>query len=73
MVEGAKGWRFEMEQFLCMHKPSVPNWRWYDDAAHLFTRRSFFFPQIFERVGLRERRVLWDPLGVVQCQLGITY
>jgi hypothetical protein len=27
-----------------MHKPSLPNWWWYDDS-HLFTRRSFFFPQ----------------------------
>jgi hypothetical protein len=41
---------------------------WYDDAAHLFTPHSF----LFERVGPRERRVLWDPFGAVQCELGIT-
>lgn len=33
---------------------------------------SFVFAEIFERIGPRERLVLWDPFGAVQCELGIT-
>ncbi|KAL5213246.1 hypothetical protein ABZP36_024093 [Zizania latifolia] len=28
--------------------------------------------EIFERIGPRERRALWDLFGAVQCELGIT-
>jgi hypothetical protein len=74
--DGAEGRPFEMEQFL-LHRPSVPKWWWYGMMTlpiFLFTPYSFFFSsEIFERVGPRERRLLRDPFGAIQCELGITF
>lgn len=38
----------------------------------IFSFCFFFLAEIFERIGARERRVLWDLFGAVQCELGIT-
>ena len=53
-------------------------WHRYADAwpaAHLCAPSLLillFSAEIFERIGPRERRALWDPFGAVQCELRIT-
>lgn len=50
---------------------------WHDDAAPIspfplsLSHSSFVFEEIFERIGPRERPVLWDPFGAVQSEPGI--
>lgn len=39
--------------------------------SHSLSHSSFVFAEIFERIGPRERPVLWDPFGAVQSEPGI--
>lgn len=60
--------RLTLTQLSCWHGMMMPR----SIFPFPLPPRSFVFAEIFERIGPRERLVLWDPFGAVQCELGIT-